>query len=125
MRSLVSIQSYAPEHNPDVEQYLATIPDYFNDVIDTFVVPGGAESRQAQLGAPQRRAARPHHRRGLREPSPDEAPESHRRSLETARCCKLMEPTLVSLPLGLAHWLRLILYADDMLGNLWPLNCLG
>lgn len=49
------------------------------------LVLGGAESRQTQLGAPERRAARAHHRRGHGEPRQSQTAARRRRDQETAR----------------------------------------
>ena len=53
--------------------------------------PGGAEPREAKLGAPQRRAACADHRRGLREPGKAETGESRRGSEEAADCGEFLK----------------------------------
>ena len=50
--------------------------------------PGGAEPREAELGALERRAARPHHGRGHREPGKHENAKSDRRSQKITHCRK-------------------------------------
>ena len=52
---------------------------------------GGAEPRQAQLGASERRAPRSDYRRGLGEQGSDEDAEGHRGGQEAPCRCKFYE----------------------------------